>query len=524
MIRLNLRIQRSFIILWCLGIWLFLAVFPPAYESYYPTPESREIFLLSMQGNAGMIAIFGPLTPPGSIGQIVAWEAGSLSLLLVSIMSILMLVGLHRRSEHQGFSELQLSTGIPRGSPAIAALGASALAALIMGAGSAIVLAASGLYVDQMPLAGALIFGITVGLTMIGSALIAHFVLLLISNPASVTRVGLLTVAASFLARSWADSEGISWLNWVAPLGWKQVIGPYVQDNWRNAGILLAWCLSLTVLVIVAEHYRPYGRGIISFPPSSSKRTRRIRGTLHLAFTLNRMTMATWASAVAILSGFLIALTGSLSTIIVGDGGVGRVFEDIFDTADMKSEFIAYVATLMGILAAIAGVQIVLGQQQAEANRTVDLIRATGVRRWTPMASITIMAATVILASTLGILLGGWMGLLTQNNTTATDVEHLVPAAWSQFAPALLLTSIAIFTIGIFPRLALLSWTPIIAAAILTLFGPILQAPEWLLNLSPFEHGVTATEGDWRAHLVMITVSAVLTLSGIVGAQRREIP
>lgn len=133
------------------------------------------------------------------------------------------------------------------------------------------------------------------------------------------------------------------------------------------------------------------------------------------------------------------------------------------------------------------------------------------------------MAAAIVLMSTLGILLGGWMGLFIQGNATAADVEHLVPAAWSQLSPALLLTSIAIFIVGILPRLAPLSWTPVIAAAILTLFGPILQAPEWLLDLSPFEHGVTAMEGTWGTHLLMNIVAMVLILLGIVGAQRREI-
>lgn len=235
------------------------------------------------------------------------------------------------------------------------------------------------------------------------------------------------------------------------------------------------------------------------------------------------MTMLTWTVAITIFSGFLIALTGSLSAIIVGDGGVGRVFEDIFDTSDMKSEFIAYVATLMGIIVAIAGVQIVLGHQQAEDNRTIDLIRSTGVRRWAPMASTTFMAASMVLVSTLGILLGGWLGLLTQSNTTATDFEHLIPASWSQFAPALLLTSIAIFIVGIFPRFANLSWTPLIAAAILTLFGPILQIPEWLQNLSPFEHGVTPTEESWNTHLAMSALSIAFTLAGTTGTQRREV-
>ena len=138
MIRLNLRLRRRFIIIWCLCLWGLLTVFPPAYESYYPTPESRETFLAGMQANAGMSAVYGPLEAPASLGQLVAWEAGGLLLILGAVMAVLMVTGLHRKSEHLGYTELQLSTGISRLAPAGAALAATTIAAVIMGLGCAI--------------------------------------------------------------------------------------------------------------------------------------------------------------------------------------------------------------------------------------------------------------------------------------------------------------------------------------------------------------------------------------------------
>ena len=94
MIALNLRLRRSFIIIWCLALWAFLAVFPPAYENYYPTAGDREAFVLGMQRNAGMTAMWGPVESPATLGQIVMWEAGSMMIILGSVMAVLLIVGL----------------------------------------------------------------------------------------------------------------------------------------------------------------------------------------------------------------------------------------------------------------------------------------------------------------------------------------------------------------------------------------------------------------------------------------------
>ena len=259
MIRLNLRLRRTFLIIWCLSLWAVFAIFPPAYQNYYPTPADRRSFLMGMQQNAGMVALWGPLEDPPTLGQIVMWEAGSMMIILGSVMSVLLFVGLHRRSEALGLTELQLSTGISRMAPAAAALATTVIASLIVGLGSAGVLWLSSQYVDEMPGEGSLTSGAVITLTMIGSALLAHLVLLFVDNPASVTRIGLLTVAGSFIARSVADSEELMWLNWVSPLGWKTVVHPYVKDDWGNLALLAALCVAAAGLLLWAERYREYG-------------------------------------------------------------------------------------------------------------------------------------------------------------------------------------------------------------------------------------------------------------------------
>lgn len=523
MIALNLRVRRVFILVWSVCLWLFLASFPPAYESYYPTMESREAFTAGMQSNLGMVAIYGPLHSPVSLGQIVMWEAGSQILLLGSIMSVILVVGLARRSEHLGFTELALSTGIARRAPVVAAMATTALVSAFVGAGSILVLAGSSLYIDELPIDGAIAFGLNLTLTMIGSSLLALLALLMVNNPASLTRVGVLTVAVSFIIRSVADSEEITWLNWISPLGWKQIVAAYSDNSFLNAGLLAVVCLMLAGTLYVAEAKREYGRGLVQLPERTTKRTRVVRNLVHLQWVLHRGTVLTWAAVIAGIAGMFLALTGSLSEWMSGDPAVGKVFEDLFNEGDLKTEFIRYTAKLCGILVAVAGVQSIISQYGAERDGTAELMRSTGVRRWAPLGTLSVIGIASVVVGTLALYAGGTAGLASEQNSTAADFEALLPSALSQLAPALLLTALAVFIVGLTPRLSYFSWAPVAIASILTLFGPLFKLPTWLIELSPFEHEVTALQNSWSVHVGFVAVSLALIAVGLWGANRREL-
>lgn len=523
MIRLNLRLRRRFIIIWCLCLWGLLTVFPPAYESYYPTPESRETFLAGMQANAGMSAVYGPLEAPASLGQLVAWEAGGLLLILGAVMAVLMVTGLHRKSEHLGYTELQLSTGISRLAPAGAALAATTIAAVIMGLGCGITLWASQLWVPEMTTSGAVAFGVTTTLAMVGSALLAQIAMLFVSNAHSVGRVGLLTVALSFLIRAVADAQELGWLNWLSPLGWKTVIAPYLDDDLGSAALLALVCLAAGAVVLGAERTRDNDTAMIHVPHRTRHRPRRINGMAHLATILSWASILTWVIVIFGLAAFLVALTGSLSGWMEADESIGQVFDEMFGSGDMKTEFIVYVAKLLGILVATTGIQTVVSFHSGEKDGTVDLLRSTGIRRWAPYGSYTLVACVGVLLATVGLWAGSWLGLVTQDSTVAQDFDTAVPAAWSQAGPALLLTGIAVALVGLAPRLAQMAWAPVAAATLLTLFGPLLKAPQWLINLSPFEYVVRPDEGSWGVHGAMVAAAIVLILIGLYGAQHREV-
>ncbi|HZK32743.1 MAG TPA: hypothetical protein VFC72_07535, partial [Corynebacterium sp.] len=72
--RLNLRLKRGYLAAWLLPLWLLTALFPLAYQEYYPTLASRQEMQQAMNANAGTIAVYGHIAEPGTVGDMTTWE------------------------------------------------------------------------------------------------------------------------------------------------------------------------------------------------------------------------------------------------------------------------------------------------------------------------------------------------------------------------------------------------------------------------------------------------------------------
>jgi len=79
---------------------------------------------------------------------------------------------------------------------------------------------------------------------------------------------------------------------------------------------------------------------------------------------------------------------------------------------------------------------------------------------------------------------------------------------------------------GLAPRLAVpAGWTALGVVALLTLLGPTLRLPQWVMDISPFTHVPKLPGGTFTATpLVWLTVvAAVLIAAGLAGFRRRDL-
>ena len=89
----------------------------------------------------------------------------------------------------------------------------------------------------------------------------------------------------------------------------------------------------------------------------------------------------------------------------------------------------------------------------------------------------------------------------------------------------LLLACLALLLYGVSPRLAPLAWLGLLFCVVAMMFGEVLRFPDWVLQVSPFEHLalVPAVPVDWRAALVVLAVAAALGTTGGLAFLRRDV-
>ena len=81
--------------------------------------------------------------------------------------------------------------------------------------------------------------------------------------------------------------------------------------------------------------------------------------------------------------------------------------------------------------------------------------------------------------------------------------------------------------VGVNPRLGTLAWLPLVLAVVVMFFGDLLQLPQWLQDLSPFEHLALVPAEDFALGAVpgaRAVVAAAISTAGQVGVRSSRHP
>lgn len=190
-------------------------------------------------------------------------------------------------------------------------------------------------------------------------------------------------------------------------------------------------------------------------------------------------------------------------------------------TSNLVFAFLVTILQMAGLIAAIAGVQIVNRIVVEEDDFRVEPLLAGSLRRGTYLAAnltVAYLAPAVFLliaAAVIGVLAAdtsvAFGDVLAQGFVT-------IPAVWT-------LIAVAAAAVGARPALRLAGWMSVLAAFALTILGPTFKLPEWALSISPLHHvpNVTAAQPNWTGLAAVIGVFAVLTTTAFTGFRHRDI-
>ena len=516
------RRRRGTLISWLLLLIALGGGTAYAYQNTYGTAGQRRTAVELAQQNHATTLLYGRLPDPGTPAQMFVWELGAIVTILTAVMAVLVAVSVTRAVEDDGSLELLRGCGIAPGRPLRGALTLLTGVAILLAAGCGVAVGVATGRVDGVTWPGALLFGLTVGLTFLLVAAIAVVVGQIAPSAGQARVLGFAAVGLSFALRAIADAQGAGALNWVSPLGLRATVQPFTADRWWALAPPAAVAVLLAVLAVRLADRREFGAGLIRRRDRRDSRLT-VRSPIGLAARLGRSTLLAWTIGVAAI-GTLFSSMGSGTVRQSRDGDIGGFLGSQLGAGDPTAAYLAYSGTVVGIVVSAYAVLSVLASARSEDRGLTDLILATGVRRWAPLAGqalVTALGCGVILLAT-----GGLGALITPAVIGGDDVALRAFAyALGQWPAAVAAAGWAALMAGAGPKLAGLAWLPVLASAFLALLGTLLKVPQRVQGLGFFRHVPDVAGRDpWNgALLALIGLGVLLALLGALATTRRDI-
>lgn len=521
LVRFNLRRDRIKLPAWLLGIFVFVFYYGAALPQLYQTEEDLQVITEFTEGAMGAI-IAGPgfgLDDP-TIESVVAGVYGLYFLLLAALMNIL-LVSRHTRVEEQtGRSELIRANVVGRHAPLTAALIIAVVANVLLA-----LLVAAAMAAADLDTSDALLFGAGIGAVGLVWAGITALTVQVSAFSRAGSGLAGAALGAAYVIRAAGDTitAGGSLLSWFSPLAWSQQTRPYADGRWWPLLLSVAFAAGTAAIGYVLSTHRDVGAGLMAPRGGSPTAAAWLRTPLTFAFRLQRAGLIGWAAALAVAA----AVYGGLTKPIVD------AFEDLPETmvdvmgGDPNRMLDGYVGTMALSFAIVLAIFAILGIQAARGEETKGraepvLATATSRSAWLGGHITVIATGVVVLLAVAGLVLGIATAISVGDAAYVWDttVAHLV------YAPALLvLLSIAVLLFGFVPGAVGVTWAVFGFVTIIGFFGPIMDLPQWVHNLSPIEHvaRLPLEEFSWTPLVILTALAAGLIALGLYGFGRRDL-
>lgn len=519
LLRVSLKQDIRNIAPWVMLITALSASSVLAYGWVFPEAKDRAQLSATLGSNPALSLIFGPARDLMTADGFNAWRAGALGTFFAALMAIFIVVRNSRANEDSGQAELLASGVLGRQTRLVVAMIMAGLASVALGVVSWLITMAFG---------GGVLNSLALSATFTASGLlftgVAGITAQLGSDARSANSIAIAVLGISFLVRGYLDaSESPEWTAWLTPLGWLEQVRPATGNNAWPLLLAAAFALVLTAVALVLHGRRDFGQGMIS-PRRGPTRGRWVATVWGLAIRINSGSLIAWLVAFAGLGAVFGFLSTSIGGVLAGNPGMGMLISAGATTeADLVFQFLVTILRMVGIIAAVFGVQIVMRVYAEELDYRVEPLLGTALSRWKYLASNALIA---FVAPAAGMLISGVViGLVAagaQSGISAGDVAlqalATVPAVWA-------IVALALAAVGAKPDVRLVGWLGVVASFALTLLGPMFKLWDSILGISPLWHvpDVTATDADWSGLGWVAVVAVLLTAIGFAGFRHRDV-
>ncbi|MBP7594764.1 MAG: hypothetical protein KA755_03860 [Candidatus Microthrix sp.] len=279
--------------------------------------------------------------------------------------------------------------------------------------------------------------------------------------------------------------------------------------------------MALVAYAIAAR--RDFGAGVLADRPGPARAQGWLGSTVGLAWRLERGALIAWVIAFAILGLVVGGVAGDVGSFLNTSSGQD-VLRRLGGEKSLVDAYLAAELGILGVVIAAYGVHAALRLRTEEDSRRAEEVLATGVTRvqWVGSFILVAAAGTVCLALAVGLSSGAARAVQTGQ---VSDLFDLLAGALVQLPAVWLVIAVVAAAYGIGSRAALIGWGALVAFLLLGEIGPLLELPEWIIELSPFAHvpklpGTTLTVAPL---VVLLGLAAALLLVGLAGFRRRDL-
>ncbi|MFE9324778.1 ABC transporter permease [Nocardia sp. NPDC052278] len=517
LLRLFLRRDRIVLPLWVFAFGLLPAGYVSSAKAVYTTQADLDHAARSVMESPALIAMYGPVfsTDLGSVGL---WKAGPFYAMM-AIATILTVIRHTRVEEETGRAELVGATSIGRYAGLSAAMIMTATGCLIVA-----ILSALALYGSDLPAAGSLAYGATLGssgLVWAGVAAIAAQV----SVGARVARgVAFGALGTAFALRAVGDA-GNGVLSWFSPLGWCINMRPYADERWWVLIPLLTIAIVTTIAAYMLLRQRDTGSGLLAERPGAPVAAATLSGPSGLAWRLQRGSLLAWSIGFLLYGSLMGGAINSVGDMLDNSKQVRDVINRMGGTDVLQNSFITFALSMLAIAAAAYSISAVLRLHEEESSQRAEATLAGSVSRERYALShigIALLGPVVLL-----FLAGAAVGVIygISDGDLAGKLGDCLGAAAVQLPAVWVLTAITAAIYGLAPRYTPVAWGVLSTMIIIFVIGALDGLPQWVRDLVPFAHPPKLPGSSFEATpiLWLLGITVVLLGVGIVGFRRRDL-
>ena len=427
-----------------------------------------------------------------------------------------------RAEEDSGRAELLASGAVGRSALLTAAIAIAAGASLLIGMLEALVLIAA-----DLPVAGAVALGLATAATGVVFAAITAVACQLAAYARTANGIAAGVLGLAFLLRAVGDSTtGARWLSWLSPIGWAQQLRPFAGERWWVLGAPGAHrgrrrCARFFFLL----PRRDIGAGVLPPRPGPARAAPALASPVALAWRLQRGALLGWTVGMVTCGAVFGSIANGIGDLVGDSEQAQEIFERMGGPGGLVDAFLASLAGIYGMVVALYGVQATLRLRAEETSHHAEVLLATPVGRlqWAASHLVFAFGGSGVILLAAGAATGVTHGL--RSASLGQAVGDMIVAAAAQIPAMWLVVAVGVTLFGAAPKLSVAAWGVAGLALAISMFGPVLDVPQIVLDLSPFSHvpKLPGAEVTATPLVLLCAAGALALLSGLGALRRRDI-